>query len=881
MNMKVRSVLTIAVSSVGTLLAQEHPNILWLTYEDTSPHFIGSYGNDAAKTPNMDALAANDNGLRFQYAYSNGTVSSPSRSCLITGMDVEVLGTGNHRMNRSVPSWVKGFPYYLKQAGYYTSNNSKTDYNIKNSGFVKDAWNESSNQAHWRKRPSGNTPFFSVFNIGYSHASYASVKSFDAYLNDIYNVMDSEYKSSESQVVIPPFYYHDEEMTELMTRVQNCVNFTDQTIGERLAELRNDGLDDNTIVFVFSDHGEGMPRAKGSAIGMGYRVPFIVWFPDKWKHLNPFDSKVITDRQIGFEDLAPTILKLAGVTPPDYMKGKAFLGENPQETRTYIHGSRNRLDDSPGIERSVFKGKYVYTRVFTPYLPFVKIQAYTYDCGIQQHTRKHQFYGNLNDIQLEPYLPRQIEYLYDLESDPWEIDNLADDPACASLLKELRDEMIRYIVEVKDIGFIPEYEMQRRATGTTPYDVRESDYDIENILETALLVGQGVEVLETQISLLNDSDPLIRYWAAAGIYNQGYQAVSFQSEIQAALGRESFEAARIELAAFLYKFCDVESGADIIKAYAMSNDELLANVAICRIQDFDERITDFEDFVLGAKEKWGDEGDTYTAAPAANVTYKVIQEKLNIPFTEVPQNGDVYYIKNNKTKGYLAVENANSTGSQTLQTYSPNTNAKWKFKQEGQHAYLQTENGNYTLVIPDGKQGNNVRAQLQTYSANSEQQWTLKPFEYGYCLINNSSQKALQVNGQGTDEGRVISQYPWNGKPHFVWQFINVNPPPLATHMLYDSKKSNLLEVYPNPAYANTILCVRFVLYEPTDFIISMFDINGKQIAAENFPNYIPGEYVVNFSLHSTPIMPGNYVISLTTSRYKQNNPQVKLISVY
>src|SRR5690606_8580624 len=112
---------------VSTISYGQQPNILWITIEDTSPQFLGSYGNASASTPVMDQLARE--GVRFTNAFSTGTVCSPSRFTIITGVRTYAAGTGNHRSQFPVPDFVKGFPYYLQKEGYYVTNNSKTDYN--------------------------------------------------------------------------------------------------------------------------------------------------------------------------------------------------------------------------------------------------------------------------------------------------------------------------------------------------------------------------------------------------------------------------------------------------------------------------------------------------------------------------------------------------------------------------------------------------------------------------------------------------------------------------------------------------------------------------------------------------------------------------------
>ncbi len=833
--------------SLSCFSQQERPNVLCLTYEDTSPQFIGCYGNAAAHTPTMDSLA-NNGGIRFNYAYSNSSVSSPSRSCIITGMDVNITGTGNHRYERPVPENVKGFPYYLRQAGYYTSNNVKTDYNISNPNFISEAWNESSGTAHWRKRPDKSTPFFSVFNINYSHQSYATRNEFNYYKTEILDKLEEKRKTNEADMIIPAFYRDDAEMHSLMTRVQNCINYTDQVMEGYLAQLRNDNLDQNTIIFLFADHGEGMPRAKTCPLGMGYRVPFIVWFPEKWKHLNPFQGQVIDDTQICFEDLAPTLLKLAGIECPPKLKGKAFLGENP-EKREYIYASRNRISESPGIERSVIKGKYVYTRVFSPYTPTVKNQGYDYNCDILCSVRKNMYYGLLNEVQMEPFLPRVTEYLYDLETDQWETTNLAVNSAYTGILTELRIEMVRYVKETKDLGFMPEYEMQKRASGKTPLEVRNTNYNIDAIVDAALLSGQGATVLETQLNLLQNKDELIRYWAAVGIYNQGEQAVIHKETLVNALNNETFDGTRIELAAFLYNFCDYEPGAEILKEYAKGNDELLANDAVVKIQYLGEKTADFRELIDEIQPYWAENDQHYTVSPGVNTTQTIIRNMNVNPVSDQLENNKTYTIRNSLTGGYLTVRgNSTATSAEVTQTLSNSgAGAKWQFSEptEGNHSIINPNSG-FAMTIPSGNTVNGITPQQQAYTGANTQTWLMQPFQYGYKITNKATGKSLQVNGQSKLEGAKIAQWEWNGKSHFTWILEQINDTGIP------SVKTDNSIIKINSINTDTgSIQVTYTQHQAGEVTLYICNLNGILVKQTIFPVQIPGNYTEQVNISS------------------------------
>jgi len=269
----------------NAVIAQQKPNILWVTIEDTSPQFIGCYGNKDARTPVIDKLARE--GIRFTNAFSTGTVCSPSRSCIITGVKTYKTGTGNHRSNYPVPGFIKGFPYFLQKEGYYTTNNSKTDYNVANpQQFTKEAWDESSNKAGWWNRKPGQS-FFAVFNFMDSHQSRTMTESYEWYLNNVISKLPENKRIGENEFDMPPFYNDSPEMRKQFARVYNSIKLTDNKIGELLDRLDKDHLKDSTIIFFYADHGEGIPRGKTNGINLGYRVPFVIWFPEIYKDLSP------------------------------------------------------------------------------------------------------------------------------------------------------------------------------------------------------------------------------------------------------------------------------------------------------------------------------------------------------------------------------------------------------------------------------------------------------------------------------------------------------------------------------------------------------------------------------------------------------------------
>lgn len=586
-----KGILPILVASPLLSNAQEKPNVLWLTFEDTSPQFIGCYGNKDVKTPNIDKLASE--GVKFINAFSNGTVCAPSRSTIITGCRTEAIGTGNHRSYYPIPDYIKGFPSYIKEAGYYTSNNSKTDYNTSNArDIINNSWYESSGKAGWWKKEEGQ-PFFSVFNNNNSHQSRTMTNPYKWYEEKILGRLDSS-EITYTITEMPAFYHDTPEMRKHFLRVHNSLNLTDKQIGDLIKRLENDGLKDETIIFCYADHGEGIPKGKTNPVGFGYRVPFIIWFPDKYKHLSPWEIGKETDELVCFEDLAPTMLSLLDLEIPDYMKGRPFLGKQRKEPVNYIFGSRNRLDESPDVARSVTNGRYMYTRVFQPYYPPAKYQKYSDVSDILTIIRKEHKEGKLNKAQAELVEPRPIEYLYDLHEDKWEVDNLAFKPEFENKLKEMREVLFNDIINIKDILFLPEYEIAEISKNTTAYEYRDEDeFYINNIVETAYLVGQGKDVIEEQIKLLNDDNKFVRYWAAIGLHAQGEEITKHKKDILNALD-DKYPCVKIEMAGLAYKYFNSQEAKTILELYARNENYHLSLQALQTIEYLEEKAADFE-----------------------------------------------------------------------------------------------------------------------------------------------------------------------------------------------------------------------------------------------------------------------------------------------
>ena len=427
------------------------PNILWLTSEDNGPH-LGCYGDAFATTPNLDRLA--QKGLCYRLCWSNAPVCAPARTAIITGMYPTSLGAEHMRSLVRLPPGVRLFPQLLREAGYYCTNCRKEDYNVIKPGQV---WDESSRKAHWKNRPKGR-PFFAVFNSTKSHESQIRRRPHKL-MHDPAKVRVPAYHPDRPEVRADWAQYYD-KITEM-----------DAELGQRLRELEQAGLADETIVFYFGDHGSGMPRSKRVPYNSGLQVPLIVYIPPRFAHLRPDDWKAggMSDRLVSFVDLAPTVLSLCGIRPPAWMQGQAWLGPWAAPPRKYVFGFRGRMDERYDLMRTVTDGRYVYVRNFHPHLPLGQYIAYMFRTPTTRIWHELYEAGKLNAVQAAFWEPKPFEALFDLATDPDETRNLASDPAYRQVRDRMRAALWQWLRQVQDVGFIPEAMLLARCQGTSPY----------------------------------------------------------------------------------------------------------------------------------------------------------------------------------------------------------------------------------------------------------------------------------------------------------------------------------------------------------------------------------------------------------------------------
>jgi N-sulfoglucosamine sulfohydrolase len=442
-------------------IAAERPNILWITSEDNAAHWLGCYGNDQASTPRLDRLAGE--GIRFTRAYANGPVCAVARSTILMGAYATTMGTQHMRSRYPMAAEFKPYVTLLREAGYYCTNNSKTDYNFK--GNDAELWDECSGKAHYRNRPPGK-PFMAVFNITVTHESQlfpANVKK-----NRRAGVIPESPRVEPSMVKLPPSQPDLPEMRTDAAIYHDCVSAMDKRVGELLDELAKAGLAENTIVFYYSDHGGAMARGKRFLEDSGVRVPMLVRVPEKWSQLSAWKAGSAVDEPVAFVDLAPTVLSIAGVKAPPSMQGRAFVGKDRGQPRDVEFLFGDRFDENPGMRRAITDGKYKYIRCFTPHLPATPYCEYPLGQPSWRAWKQAAAAGTVTGYHRELWqLPRPVEYLYDLESDPWEIRNLAGDPSHAIALEAMRARLKDLMITTKDTGVVPESLWKELADSST------------------------------------------------------------------------------------------------------------------------------------------------------------------------------------------------------------------------------------------------------------------------------------------------------------------------------------------------------------------------------------------------------------------------------
>ena len=441
-------------------------NIIWISCEDIGP-ILSTYGSETINTPNIDRIAAE--GVKYTNAYSTVGVCAPSRFSIITGMYPARLGahnmrTGNHnnfkapedvfhKLDKGIldkfgknvpeyevvtPSYVKLFPEYLRAENYYCVNDNKCDYQF-NAPFT--TWDDVFGGGSYKNAPKG-APFFYVKNFYTTHESRIWLRK------------DKPMTVNPSEVPIPDYYPDIPVVRRDIARKYSNIEALDKEVGQLLKQLETDGVLDNSIIFFWSDHGGNLLRQKRAVGNSGLHVPLLIRYP------NGFRAGEVDDRLVSLMDLGPTVMSLLGIAPPEHLDGKAFAGEYEQAPRKLIFGSADRFDESTDMQRSVLDGRFVYIKNFMPELPLIYRNKYREQIPMNAKlialNQEKKLKGNASYIFMNT---KPQEEFYDLQNDPYEVHNLADDPKYSKKIEGYRLALKDWQSGIGDKGFIPEHDL--------------------------------------------------------------------------------------------------------------------------------------------------------------------------------------------------------------------------------------------------------------------------------------------------------------------------------------------------------------------------------------------------------------------------------------
>lgn len=463
---KILLLIVLPFLSIKGLFAQQTaqpnpPNIVWIVCEDLSPQHLESYGGTGGKTPFLNALAAES--VQYNQVFATAGVCAPSRAALITGAYQTSIGAMHMRTlaastvtldayppefkgySTLLPEGMKTYPELLRSAGYFTSNNSKEDYQFESPVTM---WDESGAKAHYKNRPDSTQPFFSIFNFIVTHESQVWMREHEELL------------VRPEEVNVPPVYPEDSLTRRVLARFITNAMRMDKQVGEVVAQLKEDGLYENTIIFFFSDHGDGMPYFKRELYDRGLRAPLLIKAPF-------LEAGSQSNELISFVDFAPTLLSLAGVPIPESMQGQAFLGQQKSATpRKYSFAARDRMDSEYDRVRAVTDGEFKYIRNYMPEKPNYQNVKYRLQNPLMIHLLELNSKGLLNANQARWFAPtKPAEELYDTKTDPWEFKNLIGNPLYEEKLRELRKAHEDWVLTYGDLGALDEMSMVRNWWG--------------------------------------------------------------------------------------------------------------------------------------------------------------------------------------------------------------------------------------------------------------------------------------------------------------------------------------------------------------------------------------------------------------------------------
>lgn len=562
--------------------AQERPNFVVLVSEDNSVHYMDHFVPGGAVLPNIEALA--ENGITFDRAFSNAAVCSVARTTVITSVYAPRNATHHHRRlarTSHTPSR-EMFPYYLREAGYYTLKSGKKDFNATEG----EIWDEDGGQAHWRSRPDDDTPFFYMEQTGADthegrlHFDRETFRN-EPTEHDPDQVEAFPYLPDTDLIRYTHAFYLDRHLA------------MDRKVGEVLAELEEDGLRENTIIIYYGDHGGSLPRSKGYIYEAGLHVPMVIHIPEKFRHLSPFEEGDRVDGFVEFVDIGPTILNLAGAGLPSHMDGRPFLGPDitaeqvAERDETFSYA--DRFDEKYEMVRALRKGDYKYMRNYRAHYPDALVNEYRFRQLAYSHWRELYEAGELNSVQRRFFEAREPEALYDLDSDPHETRNLAGDPEYAKVLEDMRGRLRQRMRSLPDLGVFPESYLLEHAV-VDPYGFGEANVNrVTRLLDVADLALKPFEKARPALkAAMEAEDPWERYWGLIACAAIGEDALELEEYVRR-LASDDVVPVRIRAAETLGVFGVEDPMPILYEAMAMSenqSDALLALNTMAYLRDF-------------------------------------------------------------------------------------------------------------------------------------------------------------------------------------------------------------------------------------------------------------------------------------------------------
>jgi arylsulfatase A-like enzyme len=487
--------------------AKRRPNFLWIVSEDNSKHYLKLFDSNGAPAPNIERLA--QQGVVFNHAFSNAPVCSVARTTLATGILAPRGGFQYHRKSQmaNLPTGLRMFPAYLRDAGYYTTNNAKKDYNVVEGRGV---WDASSRKATWRSRPSKDRPFFHMQSFGASHESSLHFKKDKVKLGEL--------GTDPKKVFIPPYHPDTDLFRFTYARYHDRMGVVDTFVGDTVKKLEEDGLLEDTFVFYFGDHGGVLPGSKGYIRESGLHVPLVVRIPENWKHLVDLKPGTRTDGFVSFIDFGPTLLHLAGIDVPGPMDGKPFMGPGitaaDLAARDETFGYADRFDEKYDLCRSLRKGRYKYIRNYQAFYPDGLQNNYRYKMLAYEEWRKLYREGKLDTAQRRFFEARPVEELYDIETDPHGVNDLAADPKHAATLADMRKRLGQRVKGLPDLSFYPESHMVEHALDDGIAFGQAHKKDIDQLVDIAdLSLLPFADARPALEKALGSEKAWERYWA--------------------------------------------------------------------------------------------------------------------------------------------------------------------------------------------------------------------------------------------------------------------------------------------------------------------------------------------------------------------------------